>query len=79
LQAVGYNEESSTLRVEFLNGTMYEYYNVPIEIFHDLLNAGSKGQFFNSNIKKGGYPYSKTMKEILRINQQLKRLEVFRI
>ena len=59
LAAVGYDEESSTLRVEFLNGTSYEYYNVPKEVFEDLLNAGSKGQYFNSNIKKGGYPCSK--------------------
>lgn len=59
LAAVGYDEESSTLRVEFLNGTSYEYYNVPKEVFEDLLNAGSKGQYFNANIKKGGYPYSK--------------------
>jgi KTSC domain len=59
LAAIGYEEESSTLRVEFLNGTMYEYYNVPLEIFNDLSNAGSKGQFFNSNIRKGGYPFTK--------------------
>jgi len=46
LAAVGYNEESSTLRVEFLNGTMYEYYNVPIEIFHDLLKCRFKRSVF---------------------------------
>jgi len=45
--------------VEFLNGTLYDYYNVPKEVFLDLLNATSKGQFFNQNIKKGGYPFSK--------------------
>ncbi len=59
LASVGYDEDSLTLRVEFLNGTLYDYYNVPKEVFLDLLNATSKGQFFNQNIKKGGYPFSK--------------------
>jgi hypothetical protein len=59
LSSVGYEEESLTLRVEFLNGTSYEYYNVPKEVFEELLNSSSKGQYLNSNIKKGGYPYSK--------------------
>lgn len=59
LAAIGYEEESSTLKVEFLNGTIYEYYNVPLDLFNDLLGASSTGQFFNSNIKKGGYPFAK--------------------
>ena len=29
ISAVGYDEQSETLEVEFLNGSIYQYYNVP--------------------------------------------------
>lgn len=49
LSAVGY--ESGTLYVSFHNGGYYSYNNVPEYVFHELLNAPSKGVYFSENIK----------------------------
>jgi hypothetical protein len=59
LAAVGYDNESATLRIQFLHGGIYDYQGVPADIYEGLINAGSKGQFFDKFIKKGGFPYSK--------------------
>lgn len=55
LSSVGYDTKSRTLEVEFLNGSVYQYSNVPSSIFSGLMNAASKGQYFDRMIKKGGY------------------------
>lgn len=59
LSSVGYDAETLTLEIEFHHGTVYQYFGVPPEIYEGLINAGSKGTFFNQTIKKGGYPCSK--------------------
>jgi len=51
LQAVGYDEASSTLAVQFKNGTTYRYRGVPAEVFQQLLTAASAGSFFSSSIR----------------------------
>ena len=51
LVSVGYDEASETLEVEFPSGTVYRYYEVPKELFEQLMTAPSKGQFFNSEIR----------------------------
>lgn len=50
LVAVGYDELSMTLRVQFNSGT-YDYYNVPKSIFDGLLSAPSKGSYHHTYIK----------------------------
>jgi hypothetical protein len=50
LVAVGYDSSSSTLRIEFHNGT-YDYYDVPTNIYQGLLNSSSKGSYHASYIK----------------------------
>lgn len=56
--SVGYDPATSTLEVEFQSG-VYQYYNVPTEIFAGLMQSPSKGSFFDQYIKKGGYPFAK--------------------
>jgi hypothetical protein len=56
--SIGYDEKSETLEVEFLNGTIYQYYNVPAALFEQFRIAPSKGQFLNTMIRNA-YPYSK--------------------
>jgi hypothetical protein len=51
LVSVGYNAESETLEVEFNKSGVYEYYNVPQFMHERLMQAGSIGTFFNSEIK----------------------------
>ena len=59
LAAVGYDTDSATLRIQFHHGGIYDYQGIPGDVYEGLMNAGSKGQFFDKFIKKGGYPYSK--------------------
>ncbi|MBG9993437.1 KTSC domain-containing protein [Pseudoalteromonas sp. NZS127_1] len=56
--AVGYDEESTTLQVEFNNGSAYQYFDVPEHLFNGLRDADSVGGFLAANIK-GSYRYSK--------------------
>lgn len=51
VMSIGYDEFSQILRVQFLNGGVYDYLNVPIHIFHALIEAPSKGTFLNHNVK----------------------------
>jgi hypothetical protein len=59
LASVGYDPQSLTLEVEFRNGSAYQYFGVPEYIYEGLINAGSKGAYFDQNIKRGGYSFSR--------------------
>lgn len=58
VQAIGYDESTQTLRVWFLNNSIYDYSNVPPMEFEALKNAPSIGSYLARNIK-GVYSYSK--------------------
>ena len=58
LAAVGYDPATETLEVEFLNGSIYQYFNVPQNMYDNLMQEGSKGRFLNTYIKNA-YPYSR--------------------
>jgi hypothetical protein len=57
LASIGYETTTLTLEIEFHNGAVYQYYNVPPELFEGLLNATSHGRYFDAHIKKGGYSF----------------------
>lgn len=59
IKSIGYDESTSTLEVEFLNGNIYQYSNVPESLYINLMNAGSHGEYLDAYIKKGGYRYTK--------------------
>jgi hypothetical protein len=58
VEAIGYDKESETLQVEFKNGGIYQYFDVPQHIFQEFHNADSIGKYLAYNIK-GNYRYSK--------------------
>ncbi len=58
IAAIGYDEASQTLEVEFTSGAIYQYYNVTQALFEQFMQAGSKGQFLAYQIKNS-YPYSR--------------------
>ncbi|MEQ8228166.1 MAG: KTSC domain-containing protein [Rhodospirillales bacterium] len=58
IASIGYDEPSQTLEVEFLNGTIYQYYGIPQNVHDQLMQAGSKGRFLNTYIKNA-YGYSR--------------------
>ncbi len=57
LKSVGYDPVSKILEIEFLSGSMYQYFNVPESIYADLMIAAAPALFFNIHIKQTGYGY----------------------
>jgi KTSC domain len=49
IDSVGY--EKDVLEVRFRNGGLYQYFHVPELMFELLMEAESKGRFFNENIR----------------------------
>jgi hypothetical protein len=58
IRAIGYDPISSTLEVEFNNGTVYQYAGVPQWEVDALMSAASHGTCFNANIRNR-YPFVK--------------------
>lgn len=48
---VGYDSRKRTLRLEYRNGRIYDYFDVPPEVHKELLSADSAGEFVNLEIK----------------------------
>lgn len=51
IKAVGYDAENQVARVEFINGSIYEYPGVEQGLFDNLAGAESVGKFFNANFR----------------------------
>jgi hypothetical protein len=51
LRSIGYEEEHRLLEVEFQNGRVYNYQQVPHTVYSALISASSKGRYFNSQIR----------------------------
>lgn len=62
VEAVAFDEPSSTLCVKFLGGGLYSYSNVSLEVYSALQYADSVGQFLNRVIKPL-HTYTKHMSE----------------
>lgn len=55
---VSYEPHNMTLSVEFKNGVVYQYYDVPEVMYTDLLSAGSPGQYLAQHVKPA-YRYAR--------------------
>jgi hypothetical protein len=51
VRSVGYEEDRRILFIQFLDGDLYEYFDVPVGDFVDLMHAESIGWFVNKRIK----------------------------
>ncbi|WP_112236690.1 KTSC domain-containing protein [Kribbella monticola] len=51
VRSVGYSMSSRTLEIEFVNGSVYQYFDVPQPTYAGLLAASSIGNFVNTQIK----------------------------
>lgn len=58
LAGFGYISDSQVLVVEFKNGSRYNYYDVPSQVFEEMKSAESFGKFHAYNIK-GVYRYAR--------------------
>ena len=57
IASVGY--EAGILEVEFHDGSVYRYYNVPMEAYVGLMHADSPGGYLHTYVKTQGYRYEK--------------------
>jgi hypothetical protein len=48
---VGYSKRRHVLEIEFVNGAIYRYLDVPFSVYRDLISAKSKARFYDFNIK----------------------------
>ena len=55
---IGYDEPSRTLEVMFNNGRIYQYFEVPQQVYRELVGGGSIGKYLNAHIK-GTYRYAR--------------------
>jgi hypothetical protein len=57
---VKYDDDAGELDITFTSGKTYRYLHVPVEVYDGLLDAESKGEFFNDNIRDS-FVYSEVM------------------
>jgi len=51
MKSVGYESTGKILEIEFRSGAVYQYLEVPKKVHEELRRAGSKGQYFNGEIR----------------------------
>lgn len=51
IASIGYDQSLFILEIEFLNGEIYQYINVPDNIFQGIMSASSHGTYLNQYIK----------------------------
>jgi hypothetical protein len=61
IKAVGYSPKWQILIIKFNNDAIYQYNEVPPEMYKDFMEADSKGKYFHKYIKP---EYSSIKKEI---------------
>lgn len=49
--AIKYDANTSTLRVIYISGSVYDYKDVPEKVYKEMKEAFSKGEFLNKHIK----------------------------
>lgn len=52
MRSVGYSKRKHILEIEFANGAVYRYINVPPSVYRDLIAAESKTRYYDQNIKR---------------------------
>jgi len=52
IAAIGYSKRRHILEIEFVNGAIYRYLDVPPTVHRELVSAESKARFYDSNIRR---------------------------
>lgn len=52
LVAMAYDVDQQMLQLEFRDRSVYRYFGVPSNLYQDLLDAPSKGSYFNRFIRE---------------------------
>jgi hypothetical protein len=56
LVTVSYDDARALLQLEFCSRAVYQYFSVPAAVHQSLLDASSRGRYFNQAIR-GYFPY----------------------
>lgn len=51
LRTVGYDSTAKSLEIEFQNGLVYQFSDVPPKIFKDLMNSEVIGKYFTDKVR----------------------------
>src|ERR1700757_1377139 len=51
IAGVGYSRRRHILEIQFVNGAIYRYLDVPTAVHRDLMSAESKTRFYDSDIR----------------------------
>ena len=57
LAEVGYDPTTHTVEIQFKKGAVYQYYEVPEDVYEEFVASKSIGKAFSQLIKGGGYKY----------------------
>ena len=49
---IGYSKRRHILEIEFVNGAVYRYLDVPVTVYRGLMSSESKTRFYDSNVKR---------------------------
>ena len=52
IQSIGYDAEHAVLEIEFVSQQVYRYHFVPRQVWNELMQAASKGRYFDGCIRK---------------------------
>lgn len=51
IASVGYDAEKKVLEIEFHHGAIYQYFDVPVRVYEELMNSAAKGSYFMNELK----------------------------
>jgi KTSC domain len=55
-RSLGYDAEQGVLEVEFVNGHVYQYLDVPRELYEEMRDAPSMGRYYLDRIRDSFQP-----------------------
>ena len=64
LATIAYDDARKLLQLEFRSRTIYQYFDVPADVHQALLDAPSKGNYFNQAIR-GRFAFTRISDTIL--------------
>lgn len=51
MASAGYDAPTRVLEIEFVPGRVYHYFDVPSDVYQELIDAPSQGRFFHRRIR----------------------------
>ena len=67
LNSVGYDVKNHLLEIQFNNGSVYQYFQVPQEVYVGLMTAESHGEYFYAVIRNA-FQYRQIVRGTVQIN-----------